>query len=57
MMLDILMPVGTKAFADAGLNSFYILIFGELILFSMCLVKKGEKVIAEPSCRISTAKM
>ena len=56
-MLDILMPVGTKAFADAGLNSFYILIFGELILFPMCFVKKGEKVIAEPSCRISTAKM
>lgn len=51
------MRIGTKAYADVGLNSIFILILGELILFPMCLVKKGEKVIAEPSCRISTAKM
>lgn len=56
-MLAILIHVGTKPFADLDLNSFYILIFGELILFPMCLVKKAEKVIVEPRCRISTAKM
>lgn len=64
------MFIGGRAFADIGLNSFYILILGELILdflyililgklilFPVCLVRKGEKVIADPSYRISIAKM
>lgn len=65
--LAILMSVGTRAFADVGLNLFYIQIFGErglgslyilivgeLIIFPVHLVRKGGKVIAEHSYRLST---
>lgn len=44
-------------FGELGLNSLYILIFGELILFPVCLVRKGERVVIEPSYRVSTATM
>lgn len=54
--LAILMSIGTEAFVDGDLNCLYILIFGELILFPKCLMRKGEKVIAEPGRRVSIAK-
>lgn len=56
------MSVGTRAFADVGLklfyiqifvelglSSLYIMIFGELIIFPVHLMRKGGKVISEPS--------
>ena len=51
------MSIGTKAFAAVGLNSFYVLIFGERILFPEHLVRKRERVIAQPTYRNSTANM
>lgn len=65
--IAILMSVGTKTFANVGLNLFYIqeigelglsslyiLTVGELIIFPVHLVRKGGRVIAEPSYSMCT---
>lgn len=53
--MAILISIGTEAFVDGDLNCLCILIFGELILFPECLMRKRKKVIAEPGCRVSIA--